>query len=71
MDCKNVRLLTKYTDFYARVLDYKGKFIEAAQRYNEVSYTSFYSTEVRMTTLKKAFICTTLAPAGKFIYLIN
>jgi len=50
---------------YARVLDYRRKFIEAAQRYNELSYRSIISEEERMAALKNALICTVLASAGK------
>ena len=52
---------------YARVLDYRRKFVEAAQRYNELSYnTKIHETE-RMSALKHAFICTILASAGRYI----
>lgn len=50
---------------YARVLDYRRKFIEAAQRYNELSYKSEVDEEERMVALKKALICTVLASAGQ------
>ena len=50
---------------YARVLDSRRKFIEAAQRYNELSYKSLVSEDERMTALKNALICTVLASAGK------
>ena len=46
------------------MLDYRRKFIEAAQRYNELSYyTHIHETE-RMEALKHALICTILASAG-------
>lgn len=50
---------------YARVLDYRRKFIEAAQRYNELSYRSIIHEDERMTALRNALICTVLASAGK------
>ena len=52
---------------YARVLDYRRKFIEAAQRYNELSYKNknIVAEEERMEALKKALICTILASAGE------
>lgn len=50
---------------YARVLDYRRKFIEAAQRYNELSYRSIITQDERMNALKNALICTVLASAGK------
>jgi len=49
---------------YARVLDFRRKFIEAAQRYNELSYKSIIAETERMTALKNALICTILASAG-------
>ena len=54
---------------YARVLDYRRKFIEAAQRYNELSYKSIVAENERMEALKKALICTILASAGIYISL--
>ena len=50
---------------YARVLDYRRKFIEAAQRYIDLSYRTAIHEEERMTALKHALICTMLASAGK------
>jgi len=47
------------------VLDYKRKFIEAASRYNELSYKlNIHETE-RLTSLKNAMICAVLASAGQ------
>ncbi|ALC41033.1 CSN4 [Drosophila busckii] len=54
-----------YKVCYARVLDYRRKFIEAAQRYNELSYRKIVDQVERMTALKKALICTVLASAGQ------
>ena len=48
-----------------RVLDYKRKFIEAASRYNELSYKPLIHEAERITALKNAMICTILASAGK------
>jgi COP9 signalosome complex subunit 4 len=50
---------------YARVLDYRRKFIEAAQRYNELSYRPIIAEEERLQSLTKALICTILASAGQ------
>lgn len=50
---------------YARVLDYRRKFIEAAQRYNELSYKSIVHESERLEALKHALHCTILASAGK------
>jgi COP9 signalosome complex subunit 4 len=46
-------------------LDYKRKFIEAASRYNELSYKPLIHEAERITALKNAMICTILASAGK------
>ena len=46
------------------MLDYKRKFIEAASRYNELSYKTIIHEDERMTALKNAMICTILASAG-------
>ncbi|KAH0615805.1 hypothetical protein JD844_026340 [Phrynosoma platyrhinos] len=50
---------------YARVLDYRRKFIEAAQRYNELSYKSIVHESERLEALKHALHCTILASAGQ------
>lgn len=49
---------------YARVLDFRRKFIEAAVRYNELSYKTMVAEEERITALRNALICTVLASAG-------
>lgn len=49
---------------YARLLDYKRKFIEAAQRYLDLSYNTAIHDDERMTALKHALICAILASAG-------
>lgn len=49
---------------YARVLDFRRKFIEAAQRYNELSYKSIVHESERLEALKHALNCTILASAG-------
>lgn len=64
-ESKNEKLQICYKVCYARVLDYRRKFIEAAQRYNELSYRSIISEEERMAALKNALVCTVLASAGK------
>jgi len=64
-DSPGDKLSVLYKVCYARVLDYRRKFIEAAQRYNELSYyTHIHETE-RMEALKHALICTILASAGR------
>ena len=47
------------------MLDYRRKFIEAAQRYNELSYKTIVAEAERMQALRNALICTILASAGK------
>uniref|UniRef100_X1ZGW4 COP9 signalosome complex subunit 4 n=1 Tax=Capitella teleta TaxID=283909 RepID=X1ZGW4_CAPTE len=64
-DSKNEQLQIYYKVCYARVLDYRRKFIEAAQRYNELSYKTVVAESERMTALKNALMCTILASAGQ------
>uniref|UniRef100_A0A0A9X562 COP9 signalosome complex subunit 4 n=1 Tax=Lygus hesperus TaxID=30085 RepID=A0A0A9X562_LYGHE len=64
-ESKDEQLQIYYKVCYARVLDYRRKFIEAAQRYNELSYRSIIHEDERMTALKNALICTVLASAGQ------
>lgn len=64
-ESKNEQLQIYYKVCYARVLDYRRKFIEAAQRYNELSYRSIVHEDERMTALRNALICTVLASAGQ------
>lgn len=63
-ESKNEQLQIYYKVCYARVLDYRRKFIEAAQRYNELSYRGIIHEDERMTALRNALICTVLASAG-------
>ncbi|XP_046367290.1 COP9 signalosome complex subunit 4-like [Haliotis rufescens] len=64
-DTQNERLQIQYKACYARVLDFRRKFIEAAQRYNELSYKTIVAEQERLTALKNALICTILASAGQ------
>ncbi|XP_050302083.1 COP9 signalosome complex subunit 4 [Anthonomus grandis grandis] len=64
-ESKNEQLQVYYKVCYARVLDYRRKFIEAAQRYNELSFRNIVHEDERMTALKNALICTVLASAGQ------
>ncbi|XP_043916318.1 COP9 signalosome complex subunit 4 [Protopterus annectens] len=61
----NEQLQIHYKVCYARVLDYRRKFIEAAQRYNELSYKNIVHENERMEALKHALHCTILASAGQ------
>uniref|UniRef100_A0A803W6N9 COP9 signalosome complex subunit 4 n=2 Tax=Passeriformes TaxID=9126 RepID=A0A803W6N9_FICAL len=63
----NEQLQIHYKVCYARVLDYRRKFIEAAQRYNELSYKSIVHETERLEALKHALHCTILASAGSSI----
>ncbi|XP_071494582.1 COP9 signalosome complex subunit 4-like, partial [Diadema antillarum] len=62
-ESKNEQLHILYKVCYARMLDYKRKFIEAAQRYNELSYRTIIAGEERMESLRHALHCTILASA--------
>ena len=64
-DTKNEKLQEYYKQMYANVLDYRRKFIEAAQRYYELSYKTIRGDNDRMESLKRAMICTILASAGQ------
>uniref|UniRef100_A0A8C1LP97 COP9 signalosome complex subunit 4 n=1 Tax=Cyprinus carpio TaxID=7962 RepID=A0A8C1LP97_CYPCA len=61
----NEQLQIHYKVCYSRVLDYRRKFIEAAQRYNELSYKSIVHETERLEALKHALHCTILASAGQ------
>ncbi|XP_019876196.1 COP9 signalosome complex subunit 4 [Aethina tumida] len=61
----NEQLQIYYKVCYARVLDYRRKFIEAAQRYNELSYRVIVREDERMRALRNALVCTVLASAGQ------
>merc|ERR1712038_1589934 len=62
---KNDDLQIIYKVCQGRVFDYKRKFIEAASRYNELSYKMQIHDTERLTALKNATICTILAAAGQ------
>ncbi|GFQ89451.1 COP9 signalosome complex subunit 4 [Trichonephila clavata] len=64
-ESKDEHLQVYYKVCYARVLDYRRKFIEAAQRYNELSYRTIIHEDERVKSLKSALICTILASAGQ------
>lgn len=64
-ESRNEQLQIYYKVCYARVLDYRRKFIEAAQRYNELSYRTIIHDDERMESLRNALICTILASAGQ------
>jgi len=64
-ESKNEELQIQYKVCYARVLDYRRKFIEAAQRYNELSYRTIIHESERQMALQNALHCTILASAGQ------
>lgn len=64
-DSHDPELQVLYKVCYARVLDYKRKFIEAAQRYHELSMNTIIHEEERVTALKNTLHCTILASAGQ------
>jgi len=62
---KDDNLQIIYKVCQGRVFDYKRKFIEAASRYNELSYKTQIHESERLTALKNATVCTILAAAGQ------
>jgi len=60
--CKDPVLQLRYKVCFARILDYKRKFIEAAGRYYELS--QIVGEQERMEALKFAVTCAILAQAG-------
>jgi len=64
-ECKSEQLLILYKAQYARVLDYRRKFIEAAQRYYELSLKEQVAQTEAMQSLQHALVCTILASAGQ------
>jgi len=64
-DSKNAELSTIYKNCYACLLDFKRKFLEAAQRYYELSYNPKVVVEDRLNSLESSIICTVLAAAGQ------
>lgn len=63
-EIRDEALQITYRACYARILDYKRKFVEAAQKYNELSLKSLVHSDERMDALNKALVCAILAPAG-------
>lgn len=52
------------------MLDYRRKFIEAAQRYHEISFKSVVGEDEQLAALEKALTCTILASAGMIVYSV-
>lgn len=61
---KDETIHVTYTVCQGRLLDFRRKFIEAASKYNEISYKALVHENERFTALKSAMICTILAQAG-------
>lgn len=64
-DCKSDELQILYKAQYARVLDFRRKFIEAAQRYYELSLKPQISEQEKLAALSNALNCIILASAGQ------
>ncbi|KAF0308436.1 COP9 signalosome complex subunit 4 [Amphibalanus amphitrite] len=62
---KDHELLVHHKVCHARVLDYRRKFLEAAQRYIDLSYIPEVESGERLRALSNAIICTILASAGR------
>ena len=62
---KDHELLVHHKVCHARVLDYRRKFLEAAQRYIDLSYIPEVDAGERLRALSNAIICTILASAGR------
>jgi len=60
----NANLKIKFKVCYAQVLDYRGKFLDASQRYIELSTIKEIQESERLEAIEKALNCTILAPAG-------
>ncbi|KHN77487.1 COP9 signalosome complex subunit 4 [Toxocara canis] len=63
-DAKNEQLNVMYKAQYARVLDHRRKFIEAAQRYYELSLVPLLTNSEKMQALMNAVACAILASPG-------
>lgn len=61
-DCKDPILQMRYKVCFARIMDYKRRFIEASTRYYELS--QIVSERERLDALKCAVVCAILANAG-------
>ncbi|XP_063720578.1 COP9 signalosome complex subunit 4-like [Symsagittifera roscoffensis] len=64
-DVKDEKLNILYKMCYARVQDYRRKFVDAAQRYIELSFKNMVLPQERLNALKLAIACAILAGAGQ------
>jgi COP9 signalosome complex subunit 4 len=62
----NMALILRYKSTYARVLDANRKFLQAAQRYHDLSLSStdLLDKDELLTMLGRAATCAILAPSG-------
>ncbi|VDD75607.1 unnamed protein product [Mesocestoides corti] len=65
-ECKDQKLIMRFKTAYARLLDFKKKFLEAGQRYAELSirFRGLASEAERTTFLERALLSALLAGAG-------
>ncbi|XP_022174034.1 COP9 signalosome complex subunit 4-like [Myzus persicae] len=63
-ETSNIDLHLSYKVCYARMLDFRLKFIEAAQAYDELSNCLKLKENDRLTALKNTLVCTILSLAG-------
>jgi len=61
---KNKEYQIRYKACHARILDYRRKYLEAGQKYHEMSLMPEISSGERVQALEKAIHCALLAPAG-------
>lgn len=65
VDSKNETLQLEFKVGYARLLDCRHRFIEAAQRYSDLASSEIISIDERYAALRNAITCTMLSPPGK------
>lgn len=64
---ENFALKANFKMCHARIMDNKGKYIEAAREYNAVSYEPSIPEDRRLLALNNSFIATVLASSGKIL----
>ena len=62
LSCKSSQII--YKACHARILDHRRKYLEAGQKYHEMSLMEEISDVDRTQALEKAIHCALLAPAG-------
>lgn len=66
---ENGALKANFKLCYARILDNKGKYIEAAREYNAASHDPSVRGYQRLVALTNAFITTVLTSSGNTLLL--